>query len=117
MNRRLWPLAALAVIALIGAGCGSNGPSETGAAGNTGVASNTGAAGNTGTAVNKRTTHQDKIAPPSSAASSPSPGVLPRSAGSSPSPAGVPGSAGSPPPPAGRLPMSTQSPHAGERHD
>jgi hypothetical protein len=39
MNRKLGPLAALAVIALIGAGCGSNGPSETGVARNTGAAS------------------------------------------------------------------------------
>ena len=34
MRRRLRPLPTLALIALIGAGCGSSAPSETGAAGN-----------------------------------------------------------------------------------
>jgi hypothetical protein len=34
MSRKLWPLAALAMVALIGAGC-SNGPAENGSAGNT----------------------------------------------------------------------------------
>ena len=38
MRERLRPLAALAMVALIGAGCGSNAPSETGTAG-TGTAS------------------------------------------------------------------------------
>jgi hypothetical protein len=99
MSRTLRLLAAFAMVALIsviGAGCGSNAPSETGAA------------SNTSTASNKRVTHQDKIASPSSAGSSRSPAGLARSAGSSPSPAGLPGSTGSSPSPAGRLP--TQAP-------
>ena len=36
MSRTLRPLAALALIALIGAGCGSNAPSETGTASSSG---------------------------------------------------------------------------------
>ena len=114
MNRKLLPLTALAMGALIGAGCGSNGASETGTARNSGAASSTGAASNTGVASNTNTaskrhvTHQDRIASPSSA--------------------------GSPPPPARRLPtqaprmqqrpgtlgpeqMSTQSTHEGRRHE
>jgi hypothetical protein len=42
MRRRLQPFATLALVALIGAGCGSNAPSDTGAAsssGSTGTAS------------------------------------------------------------------------------
>jgi hypothetical protein len=46
MSRRLWPLAALAVIGLISAGCGSNAPSETGAASSAGTASSSGSSGN-----------------------------------------------------------------------
>jgi len=38
MSRKLWPLAALAMVALIGAGC-SNEPAENGSAGNTNAAS------------------------------------------------------------------------------
>jgi hypothetical protein len=41
-RRRLRPLAALALIALIGAGCGSNAGSETGTASSTGTATSTG---------------------------------------------------------------------------
>jgi hypothetical protein len=48
MSRKLWPLAALATVALIGAGCGSNAPSETGTA------------SNSGTGGNKNATDQDK---------------------------------------------------------
>jgi hypothetical protein len=40
MSRKLWPLAALATVALIGAGCGSNAPSETGTASNSGTGGN-----------------------------------------------------------------------------
>jgi hypothetical protein len=40
-QRRLRPLAALAMVALIGAGCGSNAPSETGTAGTGGTKSAT----------------------------------------------------------------------------
>jgi hypothetical protein len=48
MSRKLWPLAALATVALISAGCGSNAPSETGTA------------GSSGTGGNKNATDQDK---------------------------------------------------------
>jgi hypothetical protein len=102
MTRKLRPLAALAMVALIGvisAGCGSHEPSETaanttgtvsstGAASSTGTAGNTGTASSTGTASNKRGTGQETIASPSSAALSPSPAGLPRSPGSPPSRAG-----------------------------
>jgi hypothetical protein len=61
MSRRPRPLAAIALVALIGAGCGSNAPSETG------TASSSGTAGSSGTnssadagATNKSTTDQDK---------------------------------------------------------
>jgi hypothetical protein len=57
MSRKLRPLVALAVVALISlisAGCGSNAPSETGTAGSAGTASSTGTGGN------KNTTDQDK---------------------------------------------------------
>jgi hypothetical protein len=47
-NRRLRLLAALALVALISPGCGSNSPSETGTA------------GSTGTGGNKSATDQDK---------------------------------------------------------
>ena len=48
MSRKLWPLAALATVALIGAGC-SNGSAENGATG-TGTASRSGTASSTRTA-------------------------------------------------------------------
>jgi hypothetical protein len=48
MSRKLWPLAALATVALISAGCGSNAPSETGTA------------SSSGTGGNKNATDQDK---------------------------------------------------------
>jgi hypothetical protein len=41
MSRELRPLVALALVALISAGCGSNAPSETGTAGSTGIAGST----------------------------------------------------------------------------
>jgi hypothetical protein len=44
MSRKLRPLVALALISLISAGCGSNAPSETGAASSTGTGGNTNAA-------------------------------------------------------------------------
>ncbi|HEY9375657.1 MAG TPA: hypothetical protein VIQ02_01000, partial [Jiangellaceae bacterium] len=68
MSRTLRPLAAVAIVGLIGAGC-SNGAAENG---------NTGTASHTGTASSKNATNQDKIASPSSAGSSPSPAGLPR---------------------------------------
>ena len=74
MSRTLRPLAAVAIVGLIGAGC-SNGSAENG---NSGTASSSGTASNTGTASNKRATDQDKIASPSSAGSSPSTAGLPR---------------------------------------
>ncbi|MGH3100527.1 MAG: hypothetical protein ACRDPU_06025, partial [Thermoleophilia bacterium] len=52
MSRTLQPLAAVAIVGLIGAGC-SNGSAENG---------NSGTASNTGTASNQRATDQDKIA-------------------------------------------------------
>jgi hypothetical protein len=48
-KRRLCPLAALALVALISAGCGSNTPSETGTA------------RSTGTSATKSATDQDKL--------------------------------------------------------
>ena len=61
MRRRLWPLAALAMVALIGAGC-SNGSAENGDTG-TGTASSSGTAISTGTAssgADKKLTARDK---------------------------------------------------------
>jgi hypothetical protein len=117
MSRTLRPLAAFAMVALIGvisAGCGSNAASETGAAGNTGtvsntgVASNTGAASSTGTVSNKRATDQDKTASPSSAGSPPSPaGRLPDTRSKDAAPISRPGPG----------PLSTQSTHEGRRHE
>ena len=54
MSRTLWPLAALATLAVIVAGCGSNAPSETG------IASSSGTASSTGTGGNKNLTARDK---------------------------------------------------------
>lgn len=51
MSRRLRPLAALAILALIGAGCGSNAASETGSASRTATP---------GSAGNKKLTARDK---------------------------------------------------------
>jgi hypothetical protein len=56
MSKKLRPLAALALVALlgsIGAGCGSSAPSETGAAAN-------GTASSTGTDAGKNATGQDR---------------------------------------------------------
>jgi hypothetical protein len=58
MSRRLWPLAALATVALTGAGC-SNGSAENGSTG-TGAASSSGTAGSSGTGGNKKLTARDK---------------------------------------------------------
>lgn len=58
MSRRLRPLVALALVALIGlisAGCGSSAPSETGTASSTGTASGTGTGGT------KKPTDPDKL--------------------------------------------------------
>jgi hypothetical protein len=56
MSRKLWPpLAALATVALIGAGCGSNAPAGTTAAG----ASSSGSAGNTASASGSGTAGTD----------------------------------------------------------
>ena len=54
MSRKLWPLAALATVALIGAGC-SNGSAENGS---TGTA--TGTASSTGTGGSKELSARDK---------------------------------------------------------
>jgi hypothetical protein len=63
MSRKLRPLAALALVALIGlisAGCGSNAPSETGTTGSSGTASSTGTASSADTGGKKNATDQDK---------------------------------------------------------
>jgi hypothetical protein len=66
MSRRLRPLAAFAMVALISvisAGCGSNAPSETGTASSTGTTSNTGSASSAGTGssgADKKLTKQEK---------------------------------------------------------
>jgi hypothetical protein len=53
-TRRLRPLAALATVALIGAGCGSDAPSEAGTASSSGTASSTATGGD------KKLTARDK---------------------------------------------------------
>jgi hypothetical protein len=61
MSRKLWPLTALATLALIGAGC-SNGSAENGNTG-TGTASSSGSASSTDTAssgADKKLTARDK---------------------------------------------------------
>jgi hypothetical protein len=58
MSRKRWPLAALATVALIGAGCGSDAPSEAGIAGNSGTASST--ASSSGAGASKKLTARDK---------------------------------------------------------
>jgi hypothetical protein len=63
MSRRLRPLVALALVALIGlvsAGCGSSASSETGTSSGSGTASNTGTASSTGTGGTKNATDQGK---------------------------------------------------------
>jgi hypothetical protein len=54
MRRTLLTLAALAVVAMIGAGCGSNAPSETG------TSTSSGTAGSSGTGGTKKLTDRDK---------------------------------------------------------
>jgi len=54
MSRKPWPLAMLALVALISAGCGSNAPSETG------TTSSTGTASSADTGATKTATDQDK---------------------------------------------------------
>jgi hypothetical protein len=63
MSRRLPPLVAVALAALIGvssADCGSDAPSETGTASSTATAGSTGAASHTSTARTKKLTAQEK---------------------------------------------------------
>src|ERR671923_19359 len=57
MSRNRRPLVALALVALISAGCGSNGPSETGAASNTSAASSS---TTTSSGANKKLSARDK---------------------------------------------------------
>ena len=67
MSRKLWPLAALATVALIGAGC-SNGSAENGntgtgtasSSGTTSTASSTSSTGTTSSGANKKLTARDK---------------------------------------------------------
>ena len=56
--RTLRPLATLALVALISAGCGSNAPSETGTASGSGTTSATASSADSG--ATKKTTDQDK---------------------------------------------------------
>jgi hypothetical protein len=56
MSRKRWPLAVLATVALIGAGC-SNGSSENGNTSSSGTASSTGTASG---GANKKLTKQEK---------------------------------------------------------
>jgi hypothetical protein len=60
MSKKLRPLAALGLVALISAGCGSNAPSETATASNSGTAGSSGRASSADTGVNKNATDQDK---------------------------------------------------------
>jgi hypothetical protein len=62
MSRRPWPLAMLALVALISAGCGSNAPSATGTASSSGSgsASSSGTASSADTGDTKSATDQDK---------------------------------------------------------
>jgi hypothetical protein len=57
MRRTLRPTAALALVVLIGAGCGSNGPSETGSSG---AARSSGTAAGADTGATKKATDQAK---------------------------------------------------------
>ena len=59
MSRKPWPLAAVAVVALIGAGCGSNAPSESVTAGHSGAADATSTA--TATASRKLTAREKAV--------------------------------------------------------
>ena len=59
MSRKPWPLAAVAVVALIGAGCGSNAPSESVTAGHAGAADATSTA--TATASRKLTAREKAV--------------------------------------------------------
>ena len=70
ISRTLRPLAASAMVALIGmtsAGCGSNAASETATATSTGADSSARTAGATGAGGHKNATDQDEIASSSSA--------------------------------------------------
>ena len=64
MRRKLWPLAALATVALIGAGCSNgsaeNGNTGTGTASSSGTTSSTGTASSTSSGANKKLTARDK---------------------------------------------------------
>jgi hypothetical protein len=64
MSRRLWPLAALATVALIGAGCSNgsagNGNTGTGTARSTGSTGTAGSSGTTGSGADKKLSARDK---------------------------------------------------------
>jgi hypothetical protein len=119
MTRKSRPLAALATVALIGAigaGCGSDTPSETSVASNTDTAgvSSTGSASDTGAGSDKRATDRDKVATQPSARS------LPSRIRSSSSPGRLPSARPRQPAMTGALspePNSTQSPHDWRRHE
>jgi hypothetical protein len=57
VTRRVWPLVALAMVALVSAGCGSNATSDTGTASSSATAST---ASRTSTAADKKLTAHDK---------------------------------------------------------
>jgi hypothetical protein len=104
MSKKLRSLAALAIVALIGAGC-SDGSAENGTAGpatNNGTASNDRTATNTGAGRDKSATDQDK----STSRNLAGPPGPPSSMGA-PSSAGAPGS-----PPSAEAPSSAGSPGA-----
>jgi len=61
MSRKPWPLAAVAVVALIGAGCGSNAPSESVTAGHSGAADATSTATATASASRKLTAREKAV--------------------------------------------------------
>jgi hypothetical protein len=60
LSRKLRALAALAVVALVNAGCGSNAPSETGTVSSSGTASSSGTTSSAGTGGTKKLTARDK---------------------------------------------------------
>jgi hypothetical protein len=60
MIRKRRPLAALAMVALISAGCGSNAPSDTGAASRSGTTTGSDTASSSDTGPNKKLTARDQ---------------------------------------------------------
>jgi hypothetical protein len=118
--RQLAALATVALIGVIGAGCGSDTPSETSVASSTGTAagidgvSSTGTASDTGAGSDRRAADRDKVATHSPA------GSLPPRTPSSSSPGRLPSARSRQPATTGALspkPNSPQSPHDWRRHE